>query len=107
MTTTTYTTVCGATLLHSDGHLMLATPCCGATGTGSATSTGVACRGCYNEVDSIYGDYIATDDPERRNKVKAWIAETAPRFAICGDPDGCTATAIWNLTERDRAEEER
>lgn len=36
-------------------ELIPLTPCCQATGKGSATSTGVACRRCYKEVDFKYG----------------------------------------------------
>jgi hypothetical protein len=106
MTATTYTAVCGATLIYSDGHLMIGTPCCGATATGSETETGVACRACYNEVAEIHGDYISAGDPDRRATVKAWSAEVAPRFNICSDPDGCAVTAIWNLTQRDESAQE-
>lgn len=31
------------------------TPCCGASGKGASVGTGVVCRGCYTEVDPIYG----------------------------------------------------
>ncbi|QNL30192.1 hypothetical protein SEA_MARIOKART_65 [Gordonia phage Mariokart] len=51
-------TTCGVQVAHNDvlGAYPL-TPCCGATGKGSAdASTGVVCRACYREVGIAYGD---------------------------------------------------
>lgn len=40
----------------SDGMAFYTTACCGASGKGSSDSeSGVVCRACYHDVDSIYG----------------------------------------------------
>lgn len=46
----------GCKVYESDGLLVAVTRCCEATGTGSAgSSTGVACRSCYEDVDAYFG----------------------------------------------------
>jgi hypothetical protein len=45
----------GDLVAESDGNLYPLTHCCLASGKGAEVSTGVVCRSCYEEVDSIYG----------------------------------------------------
>lgn len=50
--------------LDGDGHRVLSqhgllypiTDCCGASGKGSESETGVVCRSCYRTVDALFGD---------------------------------------------------
>jgi len=47
---------CGITEFdNGNGLIYPLTPCCGASGKGGESSTGVICRNCYEEVDGLYG----------------------------------------------------
>ena len=54
----------GGLLTESAGVMHYLTPCCGASGKGSATSpSGVCCRACYAPVSSVFGTgWLVTDE---------------------------------------------
>ena len=49
---------CAMDELGNDTILYPLTECCGASGTGSDTPTGVACRECYATVPALYGGCV-------------------------------------------------
>jgi hypothetical protein len=56
----------GDLVVESDGMLYPLTHCCLASGKGAEVSTGVVCRSCYEEVDSIYGAVYEDADVRSR-----------------------------------------
>ena len=103
MTTTTLTGP--ATIAHdhvgrltvSDGIAYYLTPCCGASGKGSAGSrTGVVCRSCYSDMAADFGDGWLVSDSA------AW-ERYAERFvsACMEDPEGRVLSA--EVLESNRA----
>jgi hypothetical protein len=74
------------------------TPCCGASGKGSATSTGVCCRKCYREVPAMYGDCFMLGDPGETLTLEGWIIE-ATRGA-CPVSLACATTTLADITGR-------
>ncbi len=56
----------GDLVVESHGMLHPLTHCCLASGKGAEVSTGVVCRSCYEEVDSIYGEVYKDADVRSR-----------------------------------------
>ena len=46
----------GHRVLSQHGMLYPITDCCGASGKGAKSETGVVCRSCYRTVDALFGD---------------------------------------------------
>lgn len=63
-------------LAVSDGMAYYLTPCCGASGKGSAGSyTGVVCRACYVDVDLDYGmGWMVSDEEAWTGYAAAFVA---------------------------------
>lgn len=84
----THTAPCGISATEADLGELVAIPltkCCGATGTGSDTPTGVACRGCYETVSSAFGSY-------------GWEAlHQAAASVGCPCPDECATELVYKV----------
>lgn len=66
-------------VISEDGMAYPITPCCGASGKGTMNAgSGVCCRRCYAEVDSIYGlgDYVVVNgevDDQKLQEFLSWF----------------------------------
>lgn len=75
------------TIMYSAGIVYPVTPCCGTDATG--TQNGTACRGCYREIDPVYGQFAA---PHRAiAAITEWIRALDPQES---DPES-EARAWW------------
>lgn len=72
----------------------LLTPCCGATGKGSDSPTGVVCRSCYATVPGVYGSC----EPAADSGAVAAMIHTAVQ-GRCPCPSGCAEHMAWQVEE--------
>lgn len=96
MVTTPYT--CPSTRLGvavSDGDVYLLTPCCGASGKGGESPTGVVCRRCYEPVSGVFGTSAAVADEAA---VYA-LVERAMTSHGCKVPAECADLAAHRVVE--------
>lgn len=90
---------CGVERIGKDTLLYPLTECCGASGKGAESPTGVVCRKCYKPVDAIFGDGVLLSDSAADCLVEAaamknnggGLPDEGHLYGVTDCPKGCEA----------------